>query len=88
MSGSSKEAYDTTKALTKTQQYMSAIVEDSWGNILSENTAVLNWWTEYCSGLYNYELHPDTSRLQSNQTPLEEKEAEAVDNISSELLKE
>ena len=25
-------------------------------------------WTEYCSGLYNYELHPDISQLQSNQT--------------------
>ena len=28
-----------------------------------------NRWTEYCSGLYNFELHPDTSLLQSNQTP-------------------
>ena len=29
-------------------------------------------WTEYCSDLYNYELHPDTSLLQSNQTPTQE----------------
>ena len=69
MSRNSKEAYNTLKALTKTQQYKSAVIEDSRGNILTESIAVLNWWTEYCSGLYNYELHPDTSLLQSNQTP-------------------
>ena len=69
MSRNSKEAYNTLKALTKTQQHKSAVIEDSRGNILTESIAVLNWWTEYCSGLYNYELHPDTSLLQSNQTP-------------------
>ena len=42
------------------------VIEDSSGNILTEGTAVLNRWTEYCSGLYNYKLHPDTSLLQSN----------------------
>ena len=72
MSRNSKEAYNTLKALTKTQQYKSAVIEDSRGNILTESIAVLNWWTEYCSGLYNYELHPDTSLLQSNQTPTRE----------------
>ena len=57
------------KALTKSQQHKSAVIEYSSGNILTESTAVLNQWTEYCSGLYNYELHPDTSLLQSNWTP-------------------
>ena len=66
MPGNSKEAYKTHKAVTKTQQRKSALIEDSGGNILTESTAVLNWWTEYCCGLYNYELHPDTSLLQSN----------------------
>ena len=70
MSGNSKEAYsDTLKALTETQQHKSTVIEDNSGNILTESTAVLNSWTEYCSGLYNYQLHPDTSPLQSNQTP-------------------
>ena len=55
MSGSSKEAYNTLKTLTKTQQHKSADIEDSSGNILTENTAALNRWTDYCSGLYNYE---------------------------------
>ena len=32
-------------------------------------------WTEYCSGLCNYELHPDTSLFQSNQTPTQEAES-------------
>ena len=53
MSGNSKEAYNSLKALTKTQQQKSAVTEDSSGNILMESTAVLNRWTEYCSGIYN-----------------------------------
>ena len=53
MSGNNKEAHNTLKALTKTQQLTSAVTEDSSGNILMESTAVLNRWTEYCSGLYN-----------------------------------
>ena len=53
----------------------SAITEDSSGNILTESTAVLNRWTEHCSGLCNFELHPDTSLLQSNQTPTQEAES-------------
>ena len=51
MSGNSKEAYNTLKALTKTQQHKSAVIEDSSGNILTESTAVLNRWTEYFSDL-------------------------------------
>ena len=66
---------NTLKALTKSQQHKSAVIEYSSGNILTESTAVLNQWTEYCSGLYNYELHPDTSLVQSNQTPSQEAES-------------
>ena len=47
MSGNSKKAYNTLKALTKTQQHKSAITEDSSGNILMESTAVLNQWMEF-----------------------------------------
>ena len=52
--------YNTLKALTKTRQQKSAVIEDSRGNILTQNTAALNRWAEYCSGPYNYKLHPDT----------------------------
>ena len=69
MAGNSQEAFNILQAVAKTLQRKSAVIEDS-GNILTENTAVLNRWTEYCCGLYNYELHPDTSSLQSNQSPL------------------
>ena len=65
----------TFKALTKGQQHKSAVIDDSSRNILTESTAVLNQWTEYCSDLYNYELHPDTSLLQSNQTRSQEAES-------------
>ena len=75
MSGNSKGAYNTHKALTKTQQHQSAVIEDFSGNILMESTAVLNRWTEHCSGLYNCELHPDTSLIQSNQSPTQEAES-------------
>ena len=67
MPNNSKEAYTTLRALTKTQQHKSAAIQDSSGNIWTESTFVLNWWTEYCSGLNKvYELHLHTSLLQSN----------------------
>ena len=74
-SGNSKEAYNTLKALTKTQQHASTVIEDNSGNILTESTAVLKRWTQYCSGLYNYELNPDTSLLQSKQCPTQKTES-------------
>ena len=95
MSGNSKKAYNTLKALTKTQQHKSAVIEDSSGNILTKSTAILNWWTEYCSGLYNCELHQNTSLLQSNQTSTQEDESlpvlreeveEAVCTLKAESL--
>ena len=88
MSVNSREAYNTLKALTITQQHKSAVIEDSSGNILTESTAVLNRWTEYCSGLYSYELHPDTSLLQSNQTPAQETEGLPPDASLRQLLRE
>ena len=42
MSGNSKEAYITPKALTKTSQLKSAVIKSSSGNILTESTAVIN----------------------------------------------
>ena len=67
-SENSKETYNTLKALTKTQKHKSAVIEDSSGNILMDNTAVLNRWVDYCSGLYNHELHLDTSLLQTTRS--------------------
>ena len=43
--------------------------------ILMESRAVLNLRSEFCSGLYNFELHPDTSLLQSKQTPTQKDES-------------
>ena len=40
MSGNSKEAFNTPKAVTKTQQRKSAVIKDSSGNVLEESTAV------------------------------------------------
>ena len=62
-------------AVTKTQRHKSAVTEDSSENILTESTAALNRWTEYCSGLYIYEFHSATSLLQSDQTTKQEAES-------------
>ena len=70
-----EKGYNTLKAIAKTQQQKLTVIEDSSGSILTENTAVLNQWTEYYSGLYNYVHHPDTSLLQSNQPPTQEAES-------------
>ena len=67
VSGNSKKAYTTLKAITNIQQHKSAVIEDHSGNILTESADVLNRWTEYYSGLFKYELHSDTSLLRSNQ---------------------
>eukprot|EP00745_Piridium_sociabile_P015102 TRINITY_DN22265_c0_g1_i4.p2 TRINITY_DN22265_c0_g1~~TRINITY_DN22265_c0_g1_i4.p2 ORF type:complete len:167 (-),score=43.02 TRINITY_DN22265_c0_g1_i4:628-1128(-) len=61
--GNSKTAFDTLKLLTKSHQRRIMIIEDKNGNLLTEETAVLSRWTEYCEELYNYKLRPDTSRL-------------------------
>ena len=50
---------------------------------MTKRTAVPNPWTEYCSGLYNYELIPDTSLLQSKQNPTQE--AESLSLLREEL---
>ena len=69
VSANSIKAYNTLKALTKTPQHMSAAIEYSSGNILTKRTAVLNRWTQYCSGLYNYKLHGDTSYSRVARSP-------------------
>ena len=74
MSANNKEASNADKAVTKTQQHESAVIEDSNGNILMISAAVLSRWTEYFSGLHNYELRTDTSLFQSNQTPTQDAE--------------
>ena len=75
VSRSSKEAFNTLKALASAQQQKSAVIGSSSRNILTESTAILNRWTEYCSGLYNHELHPDSILLHSNQSPQQEAES-------------
>ena len=75
MSGNNKVAYSTPKALIKTQLHTSVVTEDSCGNVLTESTYVLNRWTECRIDLPNYELHPDTNLLQTNQTLTQEAES-------------
>ena len=76
--GNSKQAYSTLKALTKTSQPRANIIDNKDGKPLTDSEEVLKRWTEYCSSLYNYELHPDTSILQANQAPTESSDSPPV----------
>ena len=53
MSGNSKEAYNTLRALKKIQQHRSAVIKDSSVNTLTKSAAVIIWWSEYFSGINN-----------------------------------
>ena len=53
LTGNSKAAYATLKALVKTSQLRATAIEDKNGQLLIDNTNVLSRWTEYCEGLYN-----------------------------------
>ena len=47
--------------LTKSHCSRSNVIEDKNGNLLTEVTAVLDRWTEYCKELYNYNLSTNAS---------------------------
>ena len=64
--GDSKNAYSTLKSLTKTSQLRTAVTNDQDGKLITDNEKVLKRWTKYCKGLYNYEIHPYTSLLQTD----------------------
>lgn len=66
--GNSKKAFSTIKTLTKSQHSKSSVIEDNSGELLTESTAVLKRWTEYCQDLYNYEIQPDKSLLEKEAT--------------------
>ena len=62
----SKKAYTTLKSLNNTSQSRTAVINDQDGKQLTDSKKVWKKWTEYCEGLYNYEIHPDTSLLQAD----------------------
>ena len=69
----------------------SSIIEDKSGNLLTENSEILNRWTQYCQELYNYKIRPDTSilkdqsetRVPSPLPILKEEVEEAIRNLPS-----
>lgn len=70
--GNSKQAYNTLKKLTKTEQSKTAVIEDSEGTLLTESSAVMDRWTEYCQKLYNHPIQPDYSLLEEDPRPRKE----------------
>ena len=61
--GNSKEAYDTIKKITKIEQPRTSVIEDKEGNVITESSAVLDRWTEYCRELYNHKLNVNKEDL-------------------------
>lgn len=61
--GNSKTMFDTMKMLTRTQHAGTSVIEDKNGSLLTVETEVLRWGTEYCQELYNYKWRPGTSFL-------------------------
>ena len=64
----SKRAYQLVKDLTTLKQGKATTVQDHSGKCLTEEREILNWWTEYCTGLYNHEASGDPSVLNRPQT--------------------
>ena len=54
--GNNKIAFDTLKLLTKSSHSKTLVIENKDGVLITAEKEVLNRWTEYCSGLCNYEL--------------------------------
>ena len=64
--GNSKEAYATLKALTRSSQPRPVAIEDKHGKLLTDGEDVLKRWTEYCDGLYNYNISTDPSIIHTD----------------------
>ena len=70
--------------LTIVKQGKDTIVQDRSGKCVTEERAILNRWTEYCTELYNHKANGDLSVLDCSQTdteddhPILHKEVEAA----------
>ena len=85
-----KLAYKTLRMLTKTTPRSTSIIENIYGTPLAEDSMILKRWTEYCNDLYNHQINPDISVLNSNanlNTYMEEKlhilESEVIEAIKT-----
>ena len=63
-----KRAYNTLKILTKSSRITTFIIEDSNRKPISEESSILNRWTEYCHNLYNYPIQPDVNILNNTES--------------------
>ena len=70
------------KTLTRSQANRATVIEDKDGKLLTEKTAVLNRWTEYCRELYNFESKPDPNVLDDDPR---EREPETLPVIREEV---
>ena len=61
-----KWAYETLRTLTNTTPISTSIIEDINDIPLDEGSMILKRLTEYCNDLYNRQINPDISVLNSN----------------------
>ena len=57
------KAYQVVKELTQQKQARVSNIQDKEGNCLTEEKAIINRWTEYCSELYNHQNKGDPNVL-------------------------
>ena len=80
--GNSKIAYETIKELTKTEQPRTTVIEDKDGKLLTESSAVLGRWTQYCQELYNHKLNIDEDIVKEKVNDRD------LDTENTQILKE
>ena len=68
----SKRACQLVKDLTTVKQGKATTVQDRSGKCLTEESQILNRWTEYCSELHNYKATGDPSVLNCPQRDTED----------------
>ena len=68
----SKKAYQLVKNLTTEKQGKSTTIQDKSEKCLTEESEIINGWTEYYSHLYNYETEGGPIILDCPQIPDEE----------------
>ena len=54
-----KKAYQLVKDFTTLKQGKATTIQNCSGKCLTEEQEILNWWTQYCSELYNHKAKGD-----------------------------
>ena len=82
-----KKAYNLVTSLTKQTPQRLNVINDKDGNTLTNTTAVVERWKEYCEDLYNHEAHPDKTILHENIDKHQEDEPPIIRSEVEDAIK-